>query len=91
MKVAPCITVPTAWNGLSLENKQIEKQSTFKLKLKDEYFEKYRREPNAPSGIVIRALVRPWNRELCEGLFVAGLIVCADGCTCRVGGRLGGT
>jgi len=45
LQVAPCYSVTKSWNAVNLESKKLEKLSEFKLKLLNEYFENYRREP----------------------------------------------
>jgi len=44
-ETAPCFTVPTAWNSLSTDLKVIFKRNSFKGKLRLNYFDKYRSEP----------------------------------------------
>jgi len=45
LEVAPCLTVPIAWNSLDTEVKAHEKLGVFKKHLRKKYFEKYENEP----------------------------------------------
>jgi len=44
-KSAPCFTIPTAWNTVSVEFKKMPKIKSFKNKIQKNYLDKYKNEP----------------------------------------------
>jgi len=45
LEAAPCMTVPIAWNSLSVDLKMHGRLGVFKNNLRKDYFEKYKNEP----------------------------------------------